>query len=89
LVYLPLFEKTATSAIAVKAVRGGGSLLDFTQLRVRATRELDVDLELDSSYIQQQRLQMTELAFKLAKASQHLRHINVDFYSWRIMGTTT
>jgi len=45
------------TSIAVEAVRGVlSSLLNLFQLRVIATRELDGDMELDSSKIQQQRL---------------------------------
>ena len=56
-VYLPPSEKPTMTSIAVEAVRGVlSSLLNLFQLRVIATRELDGDMELDSSKIQQQRL---------------------------------
>lgn len=85
LVYLPPSEKPATSSMAVGAVEGVlSSLLKLTQLRLITTREVDADLELNSSEIQEQRVQMTELASKLAKASRHLRYISVDCYRWRI-----
>ncbi|KAK0752690.1 hypothetical protein B0T18DRAFT_110 [Schizothecium vesticola] len=86
LVYLPSSEKLALSTIAVEAVQGVlPSLLNLTQLRVIATRELDADLELDSSEFQQQRMHITKLTFKLAKASRHLRYISVDCYRWGII----
>lgn len=86
LVYLPPREIPAISSTPVEALeRVLPSLLKLSQLRVITTREVNADLELDSSEIQQQRLQITELAFKLAKAGRQLRYMSVDCYRWKII----
>lgn len=86
LVYLPPPAIPAISPMAVETLeRVLPSLLKLSQLRVITTREVNADLERDSSEIQQQRLKMTELAFKLAKAGRQLRYIIVDCYRWKII----